>query len=145
MNINVSRLRSRINECNFTISSFAAAAGISESTLYRVLNSGVVPKSDTLELIAAPLGVSAEWLMSEDDDSEPAGNDSEITEPVKNENGDESLQEFFMIQMRMMNEHLEYSRKQFRVACVVIIALVAFICAIFTIDILNPAAGWLRY
>lgn len=138
MNINVSRLRGKINECNFTISSFAAAAGISESTLYRVLNSGVVPKTETLELIAAPLGVTAEWLASEE-------NDSEMTEPVKNENGDESLQEFFMIQMRMMNEHLEYSRKQFRVACVVIIALVAFICAIFTIDILNPAAGWLRY
>ena len=142
MNINISRLRGKINEFNFTISSFAAAAGISESTLYRVLNSGVVPKTETLELIAAPLGVSAEWLMS---DSESAGNDSEMTEPVKNENGDEDLQEFFMIQMRMMNEHLEYSRKQFRVACVVIIALVAFICAIFMIDILNPAAGWLRY
>lgn len=124
MNINVSRLRSRINECNFTISSFAAAAGISESTLYRVLNSGVVPKTETLELIATPLGVSAEWLASEE-------NDSEMTEPAKNENGDESLQEFFMVQMRMMNEHLEYSRKQFRVACVVIIALVAFIMCNF--------------
>ncbi len=134
MNINVSRLRGKINECNFTLSSFAAAAGISESTLYRVLNSGAVPKTETLELIAAPLGVSVEWLTSEE-------NDSEMTEPVKNED----LQEFFMIQMRMMNEHLEYSRKQFRMACVVIIVLVAFICAIFTIDILNPAAGWLRY
>lgn len=44
----------------------------------------------------------------------------------------------------MMNEHLEYSRKQFRAACIVILVLMAFICSIFAYDILNPNIGWFR-
>ena len=55
------------------------------------------------------------------------------------------MKDFYIQQTKVLNEHLEYSRRQFRVACVVILALVAFICLIFTIDILNPGAGWLRY
>lgn len=48
MNINAMRLCSRIDECGFTIASLASKAGVSESTLYRALNNGITPKSDTL-------------------------------------------------------------------------------------------------
>ena len=142
MNINAIRLRSRIAECGFTIASLASTAGVSESTLYRALNNGITPKSDTLELIAAPLGVTVEWLTSEVNDSEPVKND------IRDENTRQiidTLKDFYIQQTKVLNEHLEYSRRQFRIACVVILALVAFICIIFTIDILNPGAGWLRY
>lgn len=86
MRVNIDRLRSRITERGYTIATLAEKATISESTLYRVLNGTFTPKVSTLEMIAAPLDVTVEWLISEE-------NDSKMTVPVKNENGEETMQE----------------------------------------------------
>ena len=158
MKVNIDRLRSRITERGYTIATLAEKSTISESTLYRVLNGTLTPKVGTLEMIAAPLDVTVEWLTSGVNDSKttaPVKNESEydskMTETVINETENETVQEaipttqeLFARQLQMMNEHLEYSRKQFRAACIVILVLMAFICSIFAYDILNPNIGWFR-
>ena len=151
MEVNIDRLRRKIAENGLTMTQLAEQSEISESTLYRILSNGTVPKYTTLEQIAAPLNTTVDWLTStepEIDPIEPEINPadpapgSELTEPVKNEVG--AMKELFIRQLQMMNEQLEYSRKQFRAACVVILALMAFICSFFAIDLINPGIGWLR-
>ena len=86
MKVNIDRLRSRITERGYTIATLAEKSTISESTLYRVLNGTLTPKVGTLEMIAAPLDVTVEWLTSEE-------NDSKMTETVINETENETVQE----------------------------------------------------
>lgn len=138
MKVNIPRLKGKLAEKGMTVQQFADQSGVSKTTLYRIYDGTISVKYSTVELIAQSLDVSVEWLIT--------GDETQNETIPENGSEDSKMENPAITEMRLLFERqFEYQRKQFRAVFILAIALMAFICLIFMIDILNPSAGWLRY
>lgn len=145
MKVNIPRLKGKLAEKGMTVQQFADQSGVSKTTLYRIYDGTISVKYSTVELIAQSLGVSVEWLITGYETQNETIDTENETIP-ENGSEDSKMENPAITEMRLLFERqFEYQRKQFRAVFILAIALMAFICLIFMIDILNPSAGWLRY
>lgn len=145
MKVNIPRLKGKLAEKGMTVQQFADQSGVSKTTLYRIYDGTISVKYSTVELIAQSLGVSVEWLIT-GDETQNETIDAENETIPENGSEDSKMENPAITEMRLLFERqFEYQRKQFRAVLILAIALMAFICLIFMIDVLNPSAGWLRY
>lgn len=145
MKVNIPRLKGKLAEKGMTVQQFADQSGVSKTTLYRIYDGTISVKYSTVELIAQSLGVSVEWLITGDETQNETISAENETIP-ENGSEDSKMENSAITEMRLLFERqFEYQRKQFRAVLILAIALMAFICLIFMIDVLNPSAGWLRY
>lgn len=145
MKVNIPRLKGKLAEKGMTVQQFADKSGVSKTTLYRIYDGTISVKYSTVELIAQSLGVSVEWLIT-GDETQNETIDAENETIPENGSEDSKMENPAIAEMRLLFEkQSEYQRKQFRAVFILAIALMAFICLIFMIDILSPSVGWLRY
>lgn len=145
MKVNIPRLKGKLAEKGMTVQQFADKSGVSKTTLYRIYDGTISVKYSTVELIAQSLDVSVEWLITGDETHNETIDAENETIP-ENGSEDSKMENPAITEMRLLFEkQSEYQRKQFRAVFILAIALMAFICLIFMIDILSPGAGWLRY
>ena len=145
MKVNIPRLKGKLAEKGMTVQQFADQSGVSKTTLYRIYDGTISVKYSTVELIAQSLDVSVEWLITGDETHNETIDAENETIP-ENGSEDSKMENPAITEMRLLFEkQSEYQRKQFRAVFILAIALMAFICLIFMIDILSPSVGWLRY
>lgn len=124
--INTDRLRTKMREMSLTTARLADAASISEMTVKRAL-AGQPLAEATVELLAAALETNMRWLYGDD-------------------SGDEQEELIRVYQRRVIDLKItcERTRRNLRIAVIVTLSLMAFICLAMAVDILVPTIGWAR-
>ena len=124
--INTDRLRTKMYEMSLTTARLADAASISEMTVKRAL-AGQPLAEATVELLAAALETNMRWLYGDD-------------------SGDEQEELIRVYQRRVIDLKItcERTRRNLRIAVIVALSLMAFICLAMAVDILVPTIGWAR-
>lgn len=124
--INPDRLRTKMHEMSLTTARLADAASVSEMTVKRAL-AGQPLAEATVELLAAALETTMRWLYGDD-------------------SGEEQEELIKVYQRRVIDLKItcERTRRNLRIAVIVALSLMAFICLAMAMDILVPTIGWVR-
>lgn len=124
--INIDRLRTKMHEMSLTTARLADAASVSEMTVKRAL-AGQPLAEATVELLAAALETTMRWLYGDD-------------------SGEEQEELIKVYQRRVIDLKItcERTRRNLRIAVIVALSLMAFICLAMAVDILVPTIGWVR-
>lgn len=124
--INTDRLRAKMHEMSLTTARLADAASVSEMTVKRAL-AGQPLAEATVELLAAALETTMRWLYGDDSDEEQ-----------------EELIKVYQRRVIDLKITCERTRRNLRIAVIVALSLMAFICLAMAVDILVPTIGWVR-
>jgi hypothetical protein len=111
---------------SLTTARLADAASVSEMTVKRAL-AGQPLAEATVELLAAALETTMRWLYGDD-------------------SGEEQEELIKVYQRRVIDLKItcERTRRNLRIAVIVALSLMAFICLTMAMDILVPTIGWVR-
>lgn len=138
-----------------TTAQLAERAGISESTLKRILSGSTAdPGVQTLRMIAKALNVPFGWLAEEYGDASAPPSDAAAPLPSSAPNDStsmllremiSSIREVYEARVADLNRMLVSHQRSFKLLGCFVIALVIFLCLILAIDLANPSIGWFRY
>lgn len=124
--VNTDRLRARMHEMSLTTARLADAAALSEMTVKRALMGQ--PLSDTtVDLLAAALETTVLWLYGDDSEEQR-----------------DKLIEVYQRRIVDLKITCERTRRNLRIAVIVALSLMVFICLAMAVDILVPTIGWVR-
>lgn len=142
LTIDIKLMRHRMDEMHLTYASLADKSGVSLSTIKRIFN-GTPTTYATVALLATALKLTADELAPTADDPEMSLNGSN-DEEMDMKYVIQTLERLYLGRIDDLKSHCEYTRKGMRVVAIVAIALMTFICTLFTVDLMNPTVGWFR-
>ena len=137
--INPEKLRRLMDQQHYTNTRLAEETGLSEGTVKRLLK-GYPTTYVTASLLSATLGVTVDELISD----ETSESDQEETIEMTAEEVWKTLEKLYLERIADLKAVIVRMSREFRVAVMIAVVLMAFICFLFAFDIINPTVGWIQ-
>lgn len=94
----------------------------------------------TASLLSMTLGVTVDELISD----ETSESDQEETIEMTAEEVWKTLEKLYLERIADLKAVIVRMSREFRVAVMIAVVLMAFICFLFAFDIINPTVGWIQ-
>jgi nucleoside permease NupC len=117
----------------------AEETGLSDGTVKRLLK-GCPTTYVTASLLSMTLGVTVDELISD----ETSESDQEETIEMTAEEVWKTLEKLYLERIADLKAVIVRMSREFRVAVMIAVVLMAFICFLFAFDIINPTVGWIQ-
>ena len=137
--INPEKLRRLMDQQNYTNTRLAEETGLSDGTVKRLLK-GCPTTYVTASLLSMTLGVTVDELISD----ETSESDQEETIEMTAEEVWKTLEKLYLERIADLKAVIVRMSREFRVAVMIAVVLMAFICFLFAFDIINPTVGWIQ-
>lgn len=137
--INPEKLRRLMDQQHYTNTRLAEETGLSDGTMKRLLK-GCPTTYVTASLLSMTLGVTVDELISD----ETSESDQEETIEMTAEEVWKTLEKLYLERIADLKAVIVRMSREFRVAVMIAVVLMAFICFLFAFDIINPTVGWIQ-
>ena len=137
--INPEKLRRLMDQQQYTNTRLAEETGLSDGTVKRLLK-GCPTTYVTASLLSMTLGVTVDELISD----ETSESDQEETIEMTAEEVWKTLEKLYLERIADLKAVIVRMSREFRVAVMIAVVLMAFICFLFAFDIINPTVGWIQ-
>ena len=137
--INPEKLRRLMDQQHYTNTRLAEETGLSDGTVKRLLK-GCPTTYVTASLLSMTLGVTVDELISD----ETSESDQEETIEMTAEEVWKTLEKLYLECIADLKAVIVRMSREFRVAVMIAVVLMAFICFLFAFDIINPTVGWIQ-
>lgn len=137
--INPEKLRRLMDQQHYTNTRLAEETGLSDGTVKRLLK-GCPTTYVTASLLSMTLGVTVDELISD----ETSESDQEETIEMTAEEVWKTLEKLYLERIADLKAVIVRMSREFRVAVMIAVVLMAFICFFFAFDIINPTVGWIQ-
>lgn len=137
--INPEKLRRLMDQQHYTNTRLAEETGLSDGTVKRLLK-GCPTTYVTASLLSMTLGVTVDELISD----ETSESDQEETIEMTAEEVWKTLEKLYLERIADLKAVIVRMSREFRVAVMIAVVLMAFICFLFAFDIINPTVGWIQ-
>ena len=137
--INPEKLRRLMDQQHYTNTRLAEETGLSDGTVKRLLK-GCPTTYVTASLLSMTLGVTVDELISD----ETSESDQEETIEMTAEEVWKTLEKLYLERIADLKAVIVRMSREFRVAVMIAVVLMAFICFLFAFDIINPTIGWIQ-
>ena len=137
--INPEKLRRLMDQQHYTNTRLAEETGLSDGTVKRLLK-GCLTTYVTASLLSMTLGVTVDELISD----ETSESDQEETIEMTAEEVWKTLEKLYLERIADLKAVIVRMSREFRVAVMIAVVLMAFICFLFAFDIINPTVGWIQ-
>ena len=137
--INPEKLRRLMDQQHYTNTRLAEETGLSDGTVKRPLK-GCPTTYVTASLLSMTLGVTVDELISD----ETSESDQEETIEMTAEEVWKTLEKLYLERIADLKAVIVRMSREFRVAVMIAVVLMAFICFLFAFDIINPTVGWIQ-
>lgn len=128
-----------MDQQHYTNTRLAEETGLSDGTVKRLLK-GCPTTYVTASLLSMTLGVTVDELISD----ETSESDQEETIEMTAEEVWKTLEKLYLERIADLKAVIVRMSREFRVAVMIAIVLMAFICFLFAFDIINPTVGWIQ-
>ena len=137
--INPEKLRRLMDQQHYTNTRLAEETGLSDGTVKRLLK-GCPTTYVTASLLSMTLGVTVDESISD----ETSESDQEETIEMTAEEVWKTLEKLYLERIADLKAVIVRMSREFRVAVMIAVVLMAFICFLFAFDIINPTVGWIQ-
>ena len=128
-----------MDQQHYTNTRLAEETGLSDGTVKRLLK-GCPTTYVTASLLSMTLGVTVDELISD----ETSESDQEETIEMTAEEVWKTLEKLYLERIADLKAVIVRMSREFRVAVMIAVVLMAFICFLFAFDIINPTVGWIQ-
>lgn len=128
-----------MDQQHYTNTRLAEETGLSDGTVKRLLK-GCPTTYVTASLLSMTLGVTVDESISD----ETSESDQEETIEMTAEEVWKTLEKLYLERIADLKAVIVRMSREFRVAVMIAVVLMAFICFLFAFDIINPTVGWIQ-